>query len=179
MESVSKRSSIFLMVSGAIAVLFGLLAAVWPGRTALILVVIWAIYALVDGILSLVSAFRDGAGGGMRVLLIVAGVLGVLAGIIALVNPVGSAIVLAWVLGIWLIARGVLFIIAAFAGEEKPQWLLLLVGVLWIVVGILFTANPGEGVLAIALWIGLGAIAWGVILLVQGWRMRSASGTTA
>lgn len=171
---LSQRSSMFLIVSGAIAIIFGLLAAVWPGKTAIILVTIWAIYALVDGVLSLVSAFRDGASGAMRILLVTAGVLGILAGLIALINPVGSAIVLAWVLGIWLIARGVLFIIGAFTGEGKTQWLLVLVGVMWIIVGILFTANPGSGALAVALWIGLGAIAWGLILLIQGFRARSA-----
>ncbi|MFV0427719.1 MAG: HdeD family acid-resistance protein [Beutenbergiaceae bacterium] len=174
MESI-KQSSLFLMISGVIAVGFGILAAVWPGRTALILVVLWATYALVDGVLALIGAFSKGMSGALRILMVAAGVLGVIAGIIALVNPIGSAVVLAWVLGIWLVARGVLFIISAFTTEDGPQWLLVLVGILWIVVGILFTANPGSGALAIALWIAFGAIAWGVILLIQGWRLRRAS----
>jgi len=45
---------------GVAAVLFGILAFVWPGVTLAVLVLLWGAYALIDGLLALVSAFRTG-----------------------------------------------------------------------------------------------------------------------
>lgn len=56
------------------------------------------------------------------------GILGVLAGIVCVFRPFSSAVALAWVLGIWLIVRGIVEIAAAFAHvHPRPRWLMVLV----------------------------------------------------
>lgn len=170
------RTSTSLIVSGILAIIFGILASFWPASVVLTLVLLWGAYALIDGILMLVLAFRRGVGGGGRVFLIVAGVLGVLAGLVALIRPFDAAIVLAWVLGIWLMVRGIMEIISAFSiARGARRWLLVLGGVLWLLAGILFAANPGAGALGVSLFIGLLAIIWGVLLVVGGIQLRSAA----
>src|SRR3954465_14496479 len=48
-----------LAVRGGAAVLFGLLALIWPGITILALVLLFGAYALVDGVLALYTALSD------------------------------------------------------------------------------------------------------------------------
>ena len=75
---------------GVAAILFGVLALVWPGITVFALVIVFGAYALVDGAFTLVAAFgdRDGARTrGSRAWLFARGIAGILTGIIAAVWP--------------------------------------------------------------------------------------------
>ena len=84
-----------LAVRGGAAVLFGLLALIWPGITVLALVLLFGAYALVDGVLALYTALADrSAAQGRRGWLALEGVAGVLAAIGAFVWPGITALVL-------------------------------------------------------------------------------------
>jgi uncharacterized membrane protein HdeD (DUF308 family) len=48
----------WVALRGLVAVLFGIGAFVWPGLTLAVLVLIWGAFALIDGVLSLIAAFR-------------------------------------------------------------------------------------------------------------------------
>lgn len=173
MHELMQRSSTYLMVSGALALIFGLVAAFFPVATALTLVVLWGVYALIDGVAAAVMAFRPD-GRKARGFLILAAVVGIAAGLFAIIHPVNSAVALAWVVGVWLIVRGVLELVGAFTNSQPgPRWLLVLGGVLWIVAGWLVVSFPGVAALSISLWIGVLAIIWGIVLLLAGWQVRT------
>ena len=173
MLATARRSSTALIVTGVIALIFGLVASFWPVGTALSLVVMWGAYALVDGVTALILAFsRPGAGA--KAWLVFTGILGILAGLFGIFQPVASGVALAWVLGIWLMARGISEFIGAFAKTiSSPRWLLLLGGVAWFIAGILFALNPGAAALTIAFWLGAFAIAWGLLSIGAGIALRS------
>lgn len=175
MDLLTKQSTTVLFISGAMAVIFGIVAAFFPGQTAGVLVILWAIYALVDGAIALFGAFSGGFKGGYSWFLVVTGALGLVAGILVLANPFEGAAVLVVVLGIWLIARGVMMFISAFSAESTQRWLLLLAGALFALAGVLLVSHPVEGIEAIALWLGVIAIAWGTTLLVAGYMGRRAA----
>lgn len=172
MIDLMKRSSTYLLVSGAVALLFGLVAAFFPIATAITLVILWGVYALMDGVTAAIMAFRP-APGQSRGYLVVAAVLGVVAGLIAIISPMTAGAALAWVLGLWLMVRGGLEIAAAFTQRQSaPRWLLVLGGVFWLIAGWLIMSSPGTAALAIALWLGVLAIVWGIVLLVVGVLVR-------
>jgi uncharacterized membrane protein HdeD (DUF308 family) len=50
--------------------------------------------------------------------------------------------------------------------------MLVVSAVLSLVIGILFVAKPGVGVLSIVLWVGVVAIIWGVILIIAAFAAR-------
>jgi hypothetical protein len=52
----------WLLLRGIAAITFGLLALLWPGLTLLILVFMWGIYAIVDGIIALWAAIASKGG---------------------------------------------------------------------------------------------------------------------
>lgn len=48
---------------------------------------------------------------------------------------------------------------------------------LWIVAGLLFVANPGEGALTVSLWLGILAIFSGALLIGAGFAVRARRGS--
>jgi uncharacterized membrane protein HdeD (DUF308 family) len=172
-----------LVVRGVLGILFGILALVWPGATIAALVLLFGVYAIVDGVATLYAAItgREGAdrgrrpaSGGHRVWLTIEGLLGIGAGLVAFFWPGITALVLLWVIAFWAILTGVMEVAAAIRlrREMDNEWLLGLAGVASVLFGILLLVLPGAGALALIWLIGVYALVFGVILIVLGLRLR-------
>ncbi|TCC44583.1 HdeD family acid-resistance protein [Kribbella capetownensis] len=161
-----------LLVRGAIGIVFGILAIIWPIETAIALAVLWGVWALADGIGSIVQAFQPESKGN-RIWLVVLGVIALLAAFFAIVHPGMAAKTLTWILGIWLIVRGLFELFGAFTNNHvMPRWLLVVSGALSILIGVLFVTNPGASAVGIAVLLGVTALVWGVVLIAVGLSVR-------
>jgi uncharacterized membrane protein HdeD (DUF308 family) len=158
-----------LALRGVAAVLFAICAFIWPGLTLAVLVVLWGAFAFVDGIFAVVS----GASTRWWSLLLL-GILGIVAGLIALFMPGITAFVLLIVIASWAIVRGSLEIAAAIQlrKELTGEWLLILAGVASIVFGILILLFPASGALAVVWLIGLQALVIGILEIALAFRLR-------
>lgn len=167
-----------LVVRGVLAVLFGVLAYIWPGITVLTLVLLFGAFALLDGIFSLVAAFRQ-IPGESRGTLILRGMLGVIAAIVVFIWPGISALVLLYVIAFWAIFTGISEIVAAIALRKvvTGEWLLALSGVLSLILGIFILARPAVGLLGLIWAIALYAVIAGIALIVLGFRLRAWAGS--
>ena len=89
--------------------------------------------------------------------LIVAGVIGAIAGILALVYPDITLLALALIAGINLMVMGILALIEAFGGERDATARLLcgIIGILGLIGGLVVIRRPGESLLAILLVLGI------------------------
>ena len=101
------------MLRGAIAIAFGVLAVLWPGLTLLVLVGLFAAYALLGGIVSIAAAFRLRRTERKWWLPLLLGVISVAAGIYAVLAPSVTALVLVLVMAANAILTGVLDIAMA------------------------------------------------------------------
>jgi uncharacterized membrane protein HdeD (DUF308 family) len=168
---------------GALAVLFGILALIWPAITIGALVLLFGAYALVDGVFALGTALFGGhRAEGRRPALILEGIVGIAAGIVTFVWPHVTTLALLWVIAAWALVTGVLEIVTAIRlrRELHGEWLLVLSGALSVVFGIVLLVRPGAGALALIWVIGAYAIIFGLMLLVLAFRLRrSASGRAA
>src|SRR5258708_25189357 len=102
-----------LALRGFVAVLFGVLAFVWPGATLITLVWLFGAFALVNGFLSLVLAAKAPKGYPRIGSLILGGLLGILAGLLTFVMPGITALGLLILIAAWALVTGILEIIAA------------------------------------------------------------------
>jgi len=162
-----------LVARGVIAIVFGILAIAWPISTAIALALLWGFWALMDGIGSLVQAFQPEARGRSRLWLVLIGVVALVAAFFAIFSPAVTAVTLTWILGIWLIVRGLFEVVGAFGSSlMTPRWLLLLSAALSILLGILFVANPGGAAVGIAVFLGITALVWGAVFVVMGLAIR-------
>lgn len=160
---------------GAAAVIFGLIALIWPGITVLVLVALFGAYALVDGVTALGSTIFGSRGPtGGRGWLVVEGITGILVGVLTFAWPGTTTLVLLWLIAAWALVTGVLEIVAAIQlrREIRGEWRLILSGGLSVLFGILLAALPATGALALVYLIGAYAIVFGVVLLGLGLRLR-------
>jgi uncharacterized membrane protein HdeD (DUF308 family) len=163
-----------LAVRGVAAILFGLAALIWPGLTLAVLIILYGAYAVVDGAFAIVAGVRTGTGT-RRWLLLAEGVLGILAGLVALIWPGITALVLLYIISFWAILGGLLRIVGAILlrREIDNEWTMALSGVLWVLLGVIVAVLPGVGLLSVAWLIGVFALGVGVTLLALAFRVRS------
>jgi uncharacterized membrane protein HdeD (DUF308 family) len=165
-------------IRGALAVLFGVLAFAWPGITVLVLVTLFGAYALVDGAIAIAHAVRGGgAAAGRRGWLVVEGIAGVAAGVIAFAWPAITALALVLLIAAWAVVTGIveIFVAIRLRRELEGEWLLALGGGASIVAGVLLAARPGVGALAVVWLIAAYAIVFGIVLLALAVRLRRLS----
>ena len=168
-----RRAWPLVAARGAFAVLFGVLTLVWPGVTVLALAIVFGVYALFDGVSAIVQAFRPGDGA-QRAAYGLLGVLGVIAGVLALVWPGATVLVLATLVGAWAVVTGIAEIVAAVRLRKQitGEAFLIVAGALSVVAGVLVLVHPIAGVIGIAVLIGIYAVLYGVMLIVLGFRLR-------
>ncbi len=167
-----KEMASAMMLRGVVTILFGVFAMVWPIATVVALVVTWGVFAVLDGILGGIVGFSRNTTSGQKWLSILLGVLSLAAGIFLVLRPLQAAVALTWVLGIWLVARGVVDAASAFTYRSSARWWLVVAGVLSVIAGALIVANPGTAALAFAVWVGLFALMWGIFLFISGFMLR-------
>jgi uncharacterized membrane protein HdeD (DUF308 family) len=163
-----------LALRGVLAIIFGVLAFIWPGITLIVLVLMFGAYALVDGIFTIILAFSDQKGKQRWWVMLIEGLVGVAAGIITFLWPGISAIALLFVIAAWAIVTGVLEIVAAvrLRREIEGEWLLAISGIASIIFGVLMVIWPGAGALAVIWLIATYAIIFGVLFLFLAFRLR-------
>ena len=162
-----------VLLRGLAGIIFGLVTFLAPDISLTVLVLVFGAYALVDGVLAIVSAIRWRAEVDRWWVLLLEGLAGVAAGIVTFVWPGISALALLYVIAAWALVTGVLEIAAAIRLRKiiTGEWLLALIGVASVALGIMLALFPGPGALALVIWIG--AIATGVLLVVLAFCLRS------
>jgi len=170
-----RRNWWLLALRGLAAVIFGVLAFAWPGATLITLVWLFGAFALVNGILSLAVAVKAPRGYPRFGSLILGGLLGILAGLLAFVMPGITALGLVILIASWAMLTGILEVIAAIKlrKEINNEWLLVLAGVVSLAFGVVLLLQPVAGALVLIWWIGAYALLVGILLVVLAFRMRN------
>lgn len=163
-----------LALRGLVAVLFGLVALFMPSATLAALVLLFGVFALLDGALA-IGALIAGVTVSPWWALLVGGLLSIAAGVVTLAWPGITAVALLYLVAFWALARGVFHVAAAFQWRKElsGEWLLALDGVIAIVFGVVLLLQPGAGMLALMWLLGVFSIVAGLTLIVVGFRLRS------
>lgn len=160
---------------GIAAIVFGILAFVWPETTLTILVILFGAYVLVDGVALLVALARGDTVARRHAWSVgIMGVLGIVAGIVTFVWPNVTALSLLYVVAFWSIATGTFQVIAAIVlrRELDGEFWMALGGVASIVFGALLIAFPGEGLISLVWLVGIWAVVFGVSSIGLAYRLR-------
>jgi uncharacterized membrane protein HdeD (DUF308 family) len=94
------------------------------------------------------------------------GLLSIAAGVIVLVEPSISLATLAVIAGIFFLIDGIFEIVRAIVGGVPGRGLLALLGTVSAIAGVILIRHPIQGVVAIALLIGLWLITIGIVHFV-------------
>jgi uncharacterized membrane protein HdeD (DUF308 family) len=164
-----------LALRGVVAIVFGIVAFLLPGLTLGALILLFAAYAIVDGVSHIVTGIRQREGHRPDWLMVAIGVVGVAVGLVAAILPGITALFLLSLIGAWAIVIGVFEIVAAYRlrKEISGEWMLALGGIVSVIFGIYVWLFPGAGAIALVWLIALYAIVSGVTLLMLAFRMRA------
>jgi uncharacterized membrane protein HdeD (DUF308 family) len=166
-----------VLLRGIAAIVFGVLAFIWPGITLVTLVLFYGAFALVDGVLALVHAIM-GDSKGSRWWLALVGIAGIVVGLLTFMWPGLTALVLLVFIATWAIILGVLQIVGAIRlrKEIDNEWTLALSGALSVLFGVVLLAAPGAGAIGLIWVIGAYAIAFGILLVMLALRLKKHQG---
>ena len=173
-----KSLSTSLIARGILAVITGIIALAWPSVTVLALVILFAVYAFMAAGLQAARAFSSRKAGPVLGHLLL-GLVDLAAGVIALVWPKPTALVLVIVVAAWALVGGFFEVFAAFQSGETAgtRTLFILGGLVSILFGVLLFARPGVGAVTLALLFGLFALIYGVSQITTGIELRRTGKT--
>src|SRR5215208_296398 len=160
-----------VLLEGIAAAIIGLFLLTAPGATLFVLIQVLGIFWLVVGLFRIVSIFLDTSLWGWK---LIAGALGILAGIVVLQHPVWSSVLVpaiyVIILGIQGLVLGGVNLVMAFRGEG---WGIGILGALSIVFGLVLLFNVWIGVAVLPYVLGPVGIGGGGAAIAIAFAMSS------
>ena len=168
-----RRSWWLIVLRGAAAVIFGLVAIFWPGISLAALVTLFGAYALLDGAVTLALALRVPAGSPGRSILMATGIAGLVVGLVSVLWPQATVALLIYVLAGWLVLFGLIAITHSLQMRKQiVDWPFSRGGIVLLVIGLLLALFP-DAVAVAATWVlGILALLIGGGLLAFAWRRQ-------
>src|SRR6266704_819486 len=163
------------VIRGIAAIVFGVIAFVYPGLTIAVLVLLFGAWVLVDGVFRIVGAIGHRASDSDWGFNLIIGILGIIIGLLTFHAPGVTALALVIYIAAWALMIGVTEIALAIKmrREIKGEWLLILMGLASIVFAALLLWNPVAGAAALIWIIAWYAVIIGVLAIIFGFRLRS------
>lgn len=164
-----------LFFGGIISLGVGILAITWPGKTVVVIAILFAIYLIISGIFEIVRSFSSGLTGGTRVLLLITGVLSVILGVFAIRSATLNAVELLGIfIGIAFLFRGFASLFMGFDSKEGRGWNIFF-GIVMLIGGIVILAQPALSLLTLAWVVGIWLIVIGIYEIIAAFVVRSGT----
>lgn len=187
MADILKKAWWVLLLRGIGAILFALLLLAAPGltlaATTFSFVILFAAYALFEGMSTIVGAVMNREG--QWILLLLWGIISVIAGLIALGNPLlfgtFTLVIMVYIVAFRSIVGGIVEIFSAWRlrKEIDDEWLLAINGMFGVLFGSILLVRPITGIeVLVILTIFYLAMA-GVMQIVLGFKVRGWSNALA
>ncbi|MDG3008825.1 hypothetical protein G4X40_01530 [Rhodococcus sp. D2-41] len=174
-EQTVKALSGLSLVLGLVTLILGILLVAWPSATLYVLVVLLAIDLFVFGAIQLARAFLAGsAATGTRTLVGIGGALSILLGFLVLRQPLQTVVVIALLIGAWLVVRGVFDIVEGAAGRTASRAWSIVVGIVSIVAGAIVLLQPDLSLKTLVVIIGVWMIVYGILLALAPLVLKRA-----
>jgi uncharacterized membrane protein HdeD (DUF308 family) len=158
-----------LVMIGLLGVAAGVVVLLKPEDSLSFLAVVAGIFILASGIFDVAISFSRRTPN--RGLAAVIGALSAVVGVLLIRHPIGGVLFVALLIGIWLIAIGVVRFVEAFDSDRRAWG--IVVALLEIVAGIVIVATPPIGFATLALLTGIAFILNGVAIFALGWIMHT------
>ena len=173
-RQISRTYWWLILLRGIVALLFGIMALISVEFTLLFLVYLFGAYVLLDGILAIIVSLQERRSSTGWWVLFLLGIVGIVVGVLCFIHPGNVALLIFYLVGIWLIISGIIGILSAFSLRAAGgEGLLVVVGIISIVVGIIFVIHPTSSILTLVWLLGVFALIYGIIQIVRAIQLRS------
>src|ERR1700732_1323287 len=146
LSSTLKRNWMVVAARGVLGLVIGFIGFFFSVPTLLSLVGLFAVFLIIDGILAIVAAVRAASKNERWGFLTFEGIVGIVAGILAMAMPGLTVLVFVGLLAAWALVSGALELRAAFnLATDHGRWWLALGGVILVVFGGVVGGGAGGG----------------------------------
>jgi uncharacterized membrane protein HdeD (DUF308 family) len=162
------------LLTGILWIIFGFIVLSFDDfETVWAVAVFFGIGFIVGGILELAVASRVP---GWKWLHILFGIIAIVAGILALIWPGQTFLVLAAIIGWYVLFSGIMDIITAFVTKDENDlwWLQLVLGIAQVLIGFWAVGYAGRSIALLVIWVGASALARGISDIFIGFGLHSA-----
>ena len=161
-----------LLLEGITTIILGILLISQPAGTLAVIVIFLGIYWLIEGIFSLIRMFTH-SGRAHWAWSLLSGILGIVAGILVLTQPMLSSLILTTTLVVIIAIQGILIgILDIVRGVQGDGAAAIVLGILSTIIGIWLLVNASEAALALPILFGIFALIDGALLIYFAFRMR-------
>jgi uncharacterized membrane protein HdeD (DUF308 family) len=157
---------LFVLV-GVASLVAGVILVLKPSNSLSALAVVFGIFLLIDGIAELIRSFGHTVSN--RGLAAIVGVLGIVIGIILIRHPFHAVTAIGLLIGIWLVAAGVIRFVR---GVVVGGWLGIVIAIVEIIAGIVIVSDPHIGYATLAILTGIWLIINGLVVIAIGVAVR-------
>ncbi|HVP22121.1 MAG TPA: DUF308 domain-containing protein [Anaerolineaceae bacterium] len=171
------------LVRGLAFIIFGVVAFIKPTGFWEVLVVLFGVLAILDGLFSIGTSFDLKKNFSHWWVMLVGGVLGIVVGVLILISPDKASLVVYYLIAAWAIINGILEIVAGVRLQSLTagEWNLVFAGALSILLGVLLIVYPTPGVKVLMYALGVYAIVYGIMQVsfshrLHGWWNSIKSG---
>lgn len=149
----------------------GLFFVIEPHETLKVFTVIIGILLLIDGLIAILGAIVGVTES--RGMLAIVGILSLVAGLVLIKHPFQSLVILALVVGVWLVIAGAVRLVSAFyiIGSRAPT---IIAAIIDLAAGIVILSWPELGLATFAVIVGIVLMLRGVLLMFAGWAVHRA-----
>src|SRR6267378_8369013 len=163
------------VLRGIAAIVFGVIAFVYPGLTVAVLVLLFGAWILVDGVFRVIGAIGHRASDRDWGFDLIIGIMGIIIGFLTFHAPQITALALIIYIAAWALMIGATEIALAIKlrREIKGEWFLILMGLVSIVFAVMLLWNPAVGAAALIWIMAWYAVILGVLGIILGFRLRS------
>jgi uncharacterized membrane protein HdeD (DUF308 family) len=168
---VSKGWWLYL-VAGVLWIIFGWVVLSFNFDTVWAIAVFFGFGFIIGGIMELFVGFQSE---GWRWLHIAFAVIAILAGIVALIWPGQTFLVLAAIIGWYILFAGIMDIVISISTREDSDlwWLQLILGIVEVLIGFWAVGYSGRSIALLVIWVGASALARGISSIVLGFSLHS------
>lgn len=171
---------VFLLIAGLIALVGGIIALLNPLAATVTAVMLAGWIMVAAGVIEIIGVFSAN-GWGARIWSLILGLLTVVLGLYILANPIISAVVLTWLVGVLFLATGATKVVLSFGLRGTGfMAVVLLSGVVSIVLGIMVLSNfPYSAASILGILLAVELISTGVANIALSLRLRQTGPTAA
>ncbi len=164
-----------LAIQGILAIIFGLLIALYPNVTFALLRLIIGVFVLIWGVLAVARTFTQKPAN--RWAIFIGGLIAIILALIILFAPGITETLTAWLIAAWAIIWGIVQIVHSFdARKVVGAWLVgAIIGIVSVIFGIVLVVWPGLSLMAIISLIGIYLVFFGLLEII--WALVSTEAT--
>lgn len=164
-----------MLLRGILAVVFALLAFFWTGLTLEVLVLLFAIFAIGEGVFAIGASIEASKHHEKWGTFLLEGVLGIIAGVIIISWPGISVAIFVYLIALWALITGLVEILVGGTVEITPtaKSMIILVGVLSLILGVVMLAYPAATITILIWLLGVYALIAGIAMIIFSVQLKS------